>query len=161
MLQRRKPCVIATTLMLLCSMVVLNVDVDSAGFTMDVDLGNVGASFWGEVGVDQSGRSVAMAGDVNGDGFDDLLIGAVYNDENGADSGQTYLIFGKPRGWSMDTNLSKADASFIGEMVYDYSGTAVAGVGDVNGDGFDDILIGAAGSDRGGSNAGQVYAARH
>ena len=63
-------------------------------YTMDTDLGTVNASFLGESGSDYSGFSVSNAGDVNGDGFDDILVSAQGNDEGGSDSGQTYVIFG-------------------------------------------------------------------
>ena len=72
-------------------------------------------------------------------------------------AGQTYLILGRASGWTMDEELSDADASFVGESGGDYSGECVAGAGDVNGDGFDDILIGAYGDSEGGGTAGQTY----
>ena len=127
------------------------------GWAMDIDLSASDASFWGENEVDWSGLSVDSAGDVNGDGYDDILIGAIYNDDGGAESGQTYLILGKGHGWAMDIDLSKANASFIGEDAEDYSGVSVAGAGDVNSDGYDDILIGARSNDEGGDYAGQTY----
>jgi hypothetical protein len=129
----------------------------ASGWSMDTDLSNADASFWGQGSGDSSGCSVAGAGDVNGDGYDDILIGARANDDWGSYSGQTYLILGKASGWSMDTNLSIVDASFFGEDAGDQSGSSVAGAGDVNGDGFDDILIGAPFEDDGGSFAGQTY----
>jgi hypothetical protein len=129
-----------------------------SGWAMDRDLSNANASFLGETSGDYSGFSVAGAGDVNGDGYDDILIGAYGNDDGGISAGQTYLILGKASGWAMDKGLSTADASFYGEAAGDYSGYSVAGAGDVNGDGFDDILIGAYGNvDGGGAEAGQTY----
>ena len=63
-------------------------------FSPDTDLSNANASFWGEDVNDYSGYSVASAGDANGDGYDDFLIGA-YNDEDGGiGAGQTYLLLG-------------------------------------------------------------------
>jgi len=129
----------------------------STGWAMDTSLSSADASFFGETVMSLSGSSISGAGDVNNDGFDDFLIGAYGNSENGGFAGQTYLIFGKASGWSMDTNLSTADASFIGEAKMDISGSAVTGAGDVNGDGFDDFLIGAYGNDEGGDWAGQTY----
>jgi len=107
--------------------------------------------------MNESGSPVTGAGDVNGDGYDDILIGAQWNDEGGDRHGQTYLILGKPTGWKMDNDLSNADASFIGENDVDYSGNSVAGAGDVNGDGYDDILIGAFRNNEGGNHGGQTY----
>ncbi|MFC1621852.1 MerR family DNA-binding transcriptional regulator [Patescibacteria group bacterium] len=129
----------------------------ATGWAMDTNLSTADASFWGEVASDLSGYSASSAGDVNGDGYDDILIGAAYNDDGGSAAGQTYLIFGKSSGWTMDTNLSASDASFWGEDTSDYSGYSVSGAGDTNGDGYDDILIGAFGDDDGGENAGQTY----
>jgi len=129
----------------------------ASGWTMDTDLSNADASFVGENALDESGMSVAGAGDVNGDGYDDFLIGAIMSDDGGANAGQTYLIFGKTSGWAMGTDLSKADASFLGENPSDISGYPVAGAGDVNGDGYDDFLIGAYGNPEGGTYAGQTY----
>ncbi len=123
---------------------------------MDTKLSSVDASFIGESAGDQSGMCNG-AGDVNGDGLDDIVIGAQKNTDGKNSSGQTYLIFGKTSGWTMDTNLSSADASFIGEAAHDYSGLSVSGAGDVNGDGYDDILIGTDANDEGGSFAGQSY----
>ena len=129
----------------------------ASSWAMDTDLSTSSASFLGEGANDYSGNSVAGAGDVNGDGYDDILIGADRNNDGGGDAGQTYLIFGKASGWAMDTDLSASDASFWGENQDDYSGTSVSGAGDVNGDGYDDILIGADGNDDGGTTAGQTY----
>jgi hypothetical protein len=129
----------------------------ASGWSMDAHLSDSNASFTGEASLDESGYSVAGVGDVNGDGFDDILIGARYNDDGGTDAGQTYLIYGKSSGWSMDTNLSTADASFLGENPNDNAGISVAGAGDVNDDGYNDMLIGAHHDDSGGSDAGQTY----
>ena len=130
----------------------------SDSFSMGTNVSNADASFIGEAGSDLSGCSVAGAGDVNGDGYDDILIGAIWSDEGGTEAGQTYLFFGNSsESFSMGTNVSNADASFIGESDGDDSGISVAGAGDVNGDEFDDILIGAYHNGEGGYYAGQTY----
>ena len=128
-----------------------------SGWAMDTPLSASDASFLGEDYNDNSGYSVSGVGDVNGDGYDDILIGAYGNDDNGKESGQTYLILGKPSGWEMNTNLSTSDASFLGDNAEDLSGCSIAGAGDVNGDGYDDILIRADGNDDFDNGTGQTY----
>ena len=108
--------IISMLLVLLMVLMVVSVGDPVASVPgLDTDLGDSDASFIGEKADDFSGFSVAGAGDVNGDGYDDILIGAIGNDDGGTYTGQTYLFFGKESGWSMDTDLSNADASFWGE----------------------------------------------
>ena len=113
---------------------------------------------------DRSGRSVSSAGDVNGDGYDDLIIGASDADPNGSRSGETYVIYGGANapGTGGRFNLSTLDGTngFIlnGIDRYDRSGRSVSSAGDVNGDGYDDLIIGADGADpNGDSSAGETY----
>jgi hypothetical protein len=147
---------LVVTLLLLGSLVAFTSAVYAFG--PDTDLSSADASFWGEDADDFSGRSVASAGDVNGDGRDDFLIGALCDEDGGSGAGQTYLILGRAAAdWGMDFDLSNADASFWGEDADDYSGCSVASAGDVNGDGRDDFLIGANYDENGGSGAGQTY----
>ena len=129
----------------------------AAPWGMDTDLGDADASFLGEGVSAHAGNALAGAGDVNGDGLDDLVIGAVQSDEGGSLAGQVYLVMGRTAGWAMDTDLSDADASFLGEAVGDGAGCAVAGAGDVDGDGFADLLIGASGNGEAGIDTGQTY----
>jgi hypothetical protein len=129
----------------------------ASGWSMDTDIDKADASFTGEMTEDYAGIYISGAGDINADGYDDFLIGSASNSESGFNAGQTYIIFGKSSGWSMATSLSKADASFRGENDEDKSGLIVRGAGDVNGDGYGDILIGASDNDEGAKNAGQVY----
>ncbi|QSJ15475.1 FG-GAP repeat protein [Nostoc sp. UHCC 0702] len=98
--------------------------------------------------LDRLGSSVSSAGDINGDGFDDLIIGAPGADPNGQNyAGSSYVVFGSSSGFGASLNLSDLNGSngFVinGIDAYDYSGRSVSGAGDINGDGFDDLIIGA------------------
>ena len=110
---------------------------------------------------DQSGGSLAAAGDINGDGFDDILIGAFRGDPNGTDSGEAYVVFGSDTPFDNSMDLSSLDGSngFVinGVNANDQSGYSVSSAGDANGDGFDDILIGAFGADPSGTFSGETY----
>ncbi len=85
------------------------------------------------------------AGDLDGDGYDDLIVGAGFHSQVGTEAGKVYVFFGKPRDeWGVDVSMEDAaDASFLAEAAYDWAGHRVAGVGDVNDDGLADFLIGA------------------
>ncbi|NQU47691.1 MAG: FG-GAP repeat protein [Planctomycetes bacterium] len=99
---------------------------------------------------DYFGKSVSGAGDVNGDGFDDLIIGARYADPGGlSEAGSVYVYSG-----ASGLLLHQWDGGAAG----DYLGWSVAGAGDVNGDGFDDLIVSAYRASPGGvSFAGSVY----
>ena len=115
-------------------------------------------------GGDRAGRSVSSAGDVNGDGYDDLIIGARFADPNGDRSGETYIVYGGASAPGTDgvLDLGALDGTngFIltGIDEGDRSGFSVSAAGDVNGDGYDDLIIGAGYADpNGDSNAGETY----
>ena len=108
-------------------------------------LASSNASFEGESAGDQAGTSVAIAGDVNKDGYADLVIGAPFYDDGGnTDAGRVYLFLGGPGGWQLDEGLASADAIYTG-AAGDEAGTSVAGAGDVNGDDYPDLVIGSPG----------------
>ncbi|MBL8008380.1 MAG: FG-GAP repeat protein [Ignavibacteria bacterium] len=91
------------------------------------------------------GRSVSSAGDVNGDGYSDVIIGET---QFSPSTGRAYIYFG---GATMD-NLQ--DVTMTGETVNDRFGMAVSSAGDINGDGYADVLVGAEGFS---SNTGKAY----
>jgi uncharacterized repeat protein (TIGR01451 family) len=125
------------------------------------DLSLADATFGGAGYQDYTGRDVAGAGDVNGDGYDDFLIGASGYDAPGpmTQTGKVYLLLGRRlANWGKNFDLANdADASFVGEAAYDHAGYALAGVGDVDGDGYDDFLVGAYQNDESAQDAGKVY----
>lgn len=120
-----------------------------------------GFAIFGEADGDSLGNSVSGAGDVNGDGLQDLLVSALYSDGGGVKAGATYVILGQLGGIRSDlsvANLAGREGLVIqGAAAGDYSGRAVSGAGDVNGDGIDDLLVGATGNDAGGDFAGATY----
>lgn len=131
------------------------------GFPLTLDLDALGANgviFVGQVNGDQFGRTVAGAGDVNGDGFDDFVIGAPGNDAGVASSerGAAYVIFGKAdlatfgmatldgtNGFKIAGDTRRTGVSGIAQAVGGYNLAGAGAGGDFNGDGFDDVVIGA------------------
>ncbi len=95
-----------------------------------------------------AGRFMSGLGDVNNDSLDDFIVGAYGDDEGGINSGQSFLYLGRSSNHWPSSHLlvnasDYANASFLGESANDCSGYSVSGVGDINVDGYDDILIGA------------------
>ncbi len=110
---------------------------------------------------ESSGNSVSAAGDINGDGFVDLIIGAYAADPNGSLSGASYVVLGQESGFEAALELSTLNGNngFVinGVAAGDRSGFSVSTAGDVNGDGIDDLVIGAELADANGTNSGASY----
>ena len=102
-------------------------------------------SFTGEQPSEQLGYSVSAAGDVNGDGYPDVIVGAIgYN----SGTGRAYIYYGGP-------NMNNiADLEMTGEAPNDQFGVSVSTAGDVNGDGYADVIVGAPGYS---GNRGRAY----
>ncbi|MEO0123644.1 MAG: FG-GAP-like repeat-containing protein [candidate division WOR-3 bacterium] len=98
------------------------------------------------------GNSLSCAGDVNGDGYSDVIVGAPDYDNGQTDEGMAFVYYGSPYGlptspnWTGESNQASA-----------YYGISVSTAGDVNGDGYSDVIIGAHYYDGGQTNEGRVY----
>ncbi|MEA5534957.1 RHS repeat-associated core domain-containing protein [Crocosphaera sp. XPORK-15E] len=140
---------------------------NSNGFSATFDL----SSLDGTNGFMTRGtRVVSGAGDINEDGIDDLILGDDFVNANGVTlAGQTYVIFGSGNGFNANFDVFSLDGTngftINGIELFDLSGRSVSGGGDINGDGIDDLIIGALDADPGRSNddpfgrnnAGQTY----
>ena len=147
----------------MASEVVSEVMLDGAG-------GGVGGSVGGGVGGfvmngagsgDRAGRHASGAGDVNGDGLADLLVGSPTDDPNGDDSGAAFVVFGKKDTAAIElSHIKSGGGGFVinGASAGDHAARTTAYAGDINGDGLDDLLIGAKFSDPSGrAEAGASY----
>ncbi|RYF90698.1 MAG: hypothetical protein EON95_16460, partial [Caulobacteraceae bacterium] len=138
---------------------------DDGAFAANVNLFALdpasGFQISGAASVDQSGWSVDGAGDINGDGFDDVIIGAWLASPNGTQSGASYVVFGSDAGFGSGINLASLDGNngfqIRGAAAGDRSGDSVSSAGDVNGDGFDDLIVGAWRADADYYNSGASY----
>ncbi len=103
---------------------------------------------FGETIGDNFGGAVSDLGDINGDNFDDFVVGAKFNAVGGTDAGRAYVYSG----------INKALLyTYTGSAMGDFLGVSVSGVGDQNSDGINDFIIGAFQSDAGGVNSGRVF----
>jgi hypothetical protein len=121
----------------------------AGSFPATVDLssldGDDGFRLEGIAPDDQTGASVNAAGDVNGDGFADVIVGAPLADAGGSDAGAAYVVFGGDDGFPESFDLADLNGTngfaVLGADAGDRAGASVAGAGDINGDGFDDLVL--------------------
>jgi len=99
--------------------------------------------FTGEAPKDWFGSAVAAAGDINGDGYGDVLVGASGNDAGTFNAGRAYIFLGGPGPFPITMGAGSAYRIFTGSADADYFGTSLSGLGDINGDAVPDIVIGA------------------
>jgi FG-GAP repeat len=112
------------------------------------------AALYSDVAEDRLARSVDGAGDLDGDGLADLLVGSRYEDDGGTDAGAAYLIYGNITGAH---RVADVGLRLVGGAAGDRAGWSVAGGGDLNNDGLPDLLVGAFGDDAGGYESGATY----
>ncbi len=120
------------------------------------DPSTAAAHFFGGQADAQVGAHLAAAGDVNHDGYDDILLGVPFYDAPQTDEGIAMLFLGSAAGIASG-DPSSADAVFEGNQVDAELGMGVASVGDADGDGYDDIVIGAAHYDAGQKDEGAAF----
>jgi hypothetical protein len=123
--------------------------------------GSNGFQLAGVTDDDYAGNCVSAAGDINGDGFADVVVAAEKAAEGGTGRGAIYVVFGKASGFGASVALSTLDGTngFKLSGVADgaYAGNAVSAAGDINGDGFGDLIVGGRLADEGGPQRGAVY----
>jgi hypothetical protein len=103
------------------------------------------------------GWSVAGAGDINGDGYDDVIVGAKEqtNPGGGLAAGTVYIYLGSATGIASNSDATSASAILNGVNGFDFFGTSVSSAGDINGDGYSDVIVSA--PEGGPQNQGAVY----
>ncbi len=124
--------------------------------------GNNGFAVYGINSNDRFGESVGFAGDVNGDGIDDIIIGASLAERDTVtNAGACYVLFGRTTGFpaTVDAATISGDTGFVikGIAAEDRAGDAVSTAGDINGDGIDDILVGVRLANPNGFSSGAAY----
>ena len=120
----------------------------------DMDLGDADHEFNGTAG--DHGSTLVVDSDLDGDGADEIVIGADGDDSAYSNSG-TVFVFSWSSSWGSSFDEGDARATFFGSQADGYFGSGGAGGADLDGDGLEDVAIGEAASDGGASNAGAVW----
>jgi Ca2+-binding RTX toxin-like protein len=127
--------------------------------------GTNGFQVSGAAADDQTGKAVSAAGDINGDGIEDFIVSAFGIDNGGANAGGAYVVFGRASGFPANLDLSTLDG-VNGFRIDGEAGTlasvgvtrnAIAAAGDINGDGVDDLVIGAQAASPNGGSSGAAW----
>ncbi|MBK7952130.1 MAG: FG-GAP repeat protein [Deltaproteobacteria bacterium] len=118
------------------------------------------SAFAGDQSFSRFGYSVASAGDVNGDGYADVIIGASFQDNGQTDEGNAFLFHGSPTELSGGFFPTDANQRLESNQVLASFGTSVASAGDVNGDGYADVIVGAQFYDSGQIDEGLAFVYR-
>lgn len=112
-------------------------------------------------GLSSNGQSLGGGGDFNGDGYADLVVGHRFSDLDGVNAGRAYVILGRAGGSRSDVDLSALGADGLAISHSDGAGgmlgQSAVFAGDFNADGFDDVVLGAIGSDLGAADGGAAY----
>jgi hypothetical protein len=136
----------------------LVVDDREASYPVAIDplLTSAIASIESDHDASRLGFSVAGAGDVDGDGYDDVIVGAYRYDAGDSGEGAAFIFLGSASGIA-SRDVADADAMIQGDQVDAELGISVAGAGDVDGDGYDDVIVGARGYDAGETDEGAAF----
>ena len=108
---------------------------------------------------DTFGRDVSIMKDLNGDGINELAVGAYKDDDGGQDRGAVYILFLNQDGTVKEhQKISDTKGNFDGEIEFrDYFGRDVDDIGDLDGDGINELAVGAFRNDNGGKDRGTIY----
>ncbi len=133
----------------------------NTGFDAVLDLQNLSADQGFRLDGVGLGNAVGTAGDINGDGLDDLIVGTDEMNLNGSDPDSSYVVFGTQQQFNASLNLTNLNGSngfrIDGASSLDGAGYSVSSAGDINGDGLDDLIIGAPGASTDQGNSGASF----
>ena len=108
---------------------------------------------------DTFGNEIGLIGDFDGDGINDIIIGATEDDDGGKDRGAVYILFLNKDGTVKEyQKISDTEGNFEGEIEFrDYFGRDIDDIGDLDGDGINELAVGVYRNDNGGKDRGAVY----